>query len=296
MPEFVTLKRFDAQRKHFHIYKIKSTALDHQSHYHDYYQICYVVSGEILHLQNAQAVNLTAGDAFIVPPGFTHSLHFNNAYAEIFSLSFEEALFPPGFNQSGAYHFLSELHTAAAGETANAIRLKVSMNQPQQKTMESLMGCLIQQQKQPHPPGLSIAPSIVSAAIYLLAQSYYLQRSDGQDYEERDQYGGTILHCIDYIDEHYKEDLSPADLTKRFGISRSILFAVFPQFAGMPLRKYISFKRIKEAQMQIRTNPEKPLSQIAMDVGFRDDSTFYRNFLKHTGVSPAKYRAIHKAE
>jgi two-component system response regulator YesN len=105
-------------------------------------------------------------------------------------------------------------------------------------------------------------------------------------------YGGTILQCIEHIDRHYKEELSPGDLARRFGLSRSVLFAVFPQFAGMPLRKYIAGKRIKEAQVLIRSHPNRPLSQIATEVGYKDDSTFYRNFLKITGMPPAKYKSL----
>lgn len=74
MAEFVDLNRFGAQERHYHIYRIRSTYLDHQSHYHNYYQICFVVSGELQHIQQSGAVRLSAGDAFLVPPGFVHAL------------------------------------------------------------------------------------------------------------------------------------------------------------------------------------------------------------------------------
>ena len=83
MPEFVNLERFHAKERHYHIYRIRSTYLDHQSHYHDYYQICFVVSGELQHMHQNGAVRLSAGDAFIVPPGFLHALHFENTRSEI---------------------------------------------------------------------------------------------------------------------------------------------------------------------------------------------------------------------
>ena len=80
------------------------------------------------------------------------------------------------------------------------------------------------------------------------------------------------------------------ELAKQFGISRSTFCSVFPQFTGMPLQKYVAQKRIKEAQILIRSCPEKSISQIALEVGYQDDSTFYRNFLRITGVSPLKYK------
>ena len=76
-----------------------------------------------------------------------------------------------------------------------------------------------------------------------------------------------------------------------FSFAGSVFFSVFPQFAGQPFRKYVASKRIVEAQMLIRTYPDRPISQIADAVGYIDDSTFYRNFLQITGVTPSKYRA-----
>ena len=86
MAEYITLKYFHATAQHYHIYRIQETAVAHQPHYHNYYQVCYVVSGEIIHRQNHDAVTLRAGDAFIVPPNFTHSIQFNNKHSEMYSL------------------------------------------------------------------------------------------------------------------------------------------------------------------------------------------------------------------
>jgi YesN/AraC family two-component response regulator len=158
---------------------------------------------------------------------------------------------------------------------------------------ESLLACLMLQQQTSCQPGLSCAPSITAALLCLLSQSYYGQPHNADRYESKTEYGGAIMACIDYIDHHYKEPLNAADLSKRFGISRSVLFATFPQFAGMPLRQYIARKRISEAQMLIRSRPELRLGQIAALVGFDDISSFYRNFLKVTGMSPSKYRELH---
>ncbi len=291
MPERVTLENFQAAQRHYHIYRIHSTAVAHLNHYHDYYQVCYVVSGEILHKQGKDVVALQAGDAFIVPPGFVHSVHFNNAYTEMYSLSFSQTLFTPGFTQSNAYQFLAGLQTGVAAMEGETVRLRLSLDISLRQSMEDLMKCLIRQQESACPQGLSAAPSLVSSILYLLSQSYYGQPQNAHAYRALADYSGPMLQCIGYVDKHYKENLSPMELAKQYGLSRSVFFSVFPQFAGMPFRKYVASKRIAEAQMLIRTYPERPISQIANAVGYIDDSTFYRNFLQITGVTPSKYRS-----
>lgn len=290
MAELITLEQFQATTRHYHIYRIRETKIAHLDHYHNYYQVCYVVSGEIVHRQNDEAVSLCAGDAFIVPPGLTHSLHFNNAYAEIYSLAFEESLFAPGFPQSNAYQFLESLHAKAAVPTHNSIRLCITLSRDQRRLIENLLECLIHQQQNDCPTGLSSAPSITAAIVYVLAQSYYQQPQNTSELDGLANYNSTLLQCVAYIDGHFREPISLSGLAKRFGISRSSFCSVFPQFTGMPLQKYVANKRIKEAQILIRSCPEKSISQIATEVGYQDDSTFYRNFLRITGIPPLKYK------
>lgn len=292
MAEFVTLEDFQAAQRHYHIYRIRQTELNHKDHYHNYYQVCYVVSGELKHCQSRDTVTLSAGDAFIVPPGFTHSLHFDNAYTEMYSLAFDEQLFAPGFPQSNAYKFLESLQVKAAVPIHNSVRLQVTLSRSQRRLMESLLECLVRQQQEDCPLGLSAAPSLTASIIYVLAQSYYQQPQNTGELDELAIYNSTLLQCVAYIDQHFREPISLSDLAKRFGLSRSSFCSVFPQFTGMPLRKYIASKRIKEAQTLIRSHPNKPLSLIAAEVGYNDDSTFYRNFLQITGLAPGKYRAI----
>ena len=286
MAEFITLSHFRATARRYHIYRIRKTVVDHRPHYHNYFQISYVVSGEIIHRQGDAEVTLRAGDAFIVPPDFTHSLHFNNERTEMYSLAFEESLFPPGFSQSNAYQFLASLRP----KTSDSVRLRVTLNKGQRRLLERLLECLMGQQQEECPPGLSVAPSLVDAIVCLLAQGYYQQPQNASELDELARYNGAMLQCAAYIDRHFREPLTIAGLTRELGLSRSAFCAVFPQFAGMPLRKYIAQKRIKEAQNLIRANPERPLSAIATEVGYQDDSTFYRNFLQVTGLSPSRYR------
>lgn len=291
MAEFITLEHFHAASQRYHIYKIQKTEVDHLPHYHDYFQVCYVVSGEIIHRQNHEAVTLRAGDAFIVPPNFTHSLHFNNEHTELYSLAFEESLFHPGFPQSNAYSFLESLQRKATDPAQESVRLRVSMDKNHRKLMENLLECLVYQQQTVCPTDLSSAPSLTAAIVYLLAQCYYQQPHNTVELDALANYNSTLLQCVAYIDRHFREPISLDSLAKQFGLSRSSFCSVFPQFTGMPLQKYIAQKRIKEAQILMRTHPEKSISRIATEIGYQDDSTFYRNFLRITGVSPSKYRA-----
>lgn len=289
MAEFVNLERFHAKARHYHIYRIRSTDLDHQAHYHDYYQICFVVSGELQHFQQNEAVRLSAGDAFLVPPGFVHALHFENTRSEVYSLAFDWDLFGPGFAQSETGRFLSGLQ---AGDPRNiGVRLRTILDKEQRRHLQNILDCLIWQQKGNISPLLSAAPNLVASALQLLIQSYYSQPQNAP-HAPTPRDAGTVAQCLEYIDTHFREELSLTELCKRFGLSRSVFCAAFPQLSGLPLRQYIAQKRIAEAQMLIRSQRELSLSQVAALVGYQDDTSFYRNFLKIAGVTPSQYRNL----
>lgn len=292
MAEFITLSDFGAAASRYHIYRIKGSARSHQPHYHNYYQVCFVIGGEILHGQGESVVTLAAGDAFIVPPGFVHSLNFGNTAAEIYSLAFEEALFAPTFAQSGISRFITGLRDEASRESAPGVRLRVVLDEEHRKSIRALLEALMRQQKSDCVPELSAAPSMVEAILYLLAQCYYSQPQNAASLDRLMSYDNVLHQCIAYVDEHFREPLTLAEVALRFGLSRASFCMVFPRFAGVSLRQYIAAKRIEEAQMLIRSHPARSLAAIGREVGYADEVTFYRNFLRLVGLSPAKYRAL----
>lgn len=291
MSELITLHHFDAQQRHYHIYRTKNSTLAHQTHCHDYYQVCLVTCGQILHRQQDEPISLGPGDAFIIPPGMTHSLHFDDPFSEVYSLAFDLSLFHPGFPRSNAHRFLMDLQSSTSD---GSVQLRVVLGEAQRTGIQSLMDCLIrQQQEEPAPAELSAAPSLISSILYLLAQSYYGQPQNTHLLSELAEYNTTLVQCTRYIDQNFTQPLDLASLARQFGLSRSTLCAIFPQFTGLSPHRYIAKKRIEAAQLLIRSEPKLPLSQIAARVGYDEPSTFYRTFLRLTGLSPSAYRQLY---
>ncbi len=285
MAELITLAYFDAEARQYHIYHPDRSAVDGKMHYHDYFQVCFVTQGRLIHYQEGTHITLKKGDAFVIPPGFLHSLHFDAPNTQAMSLAFLDTMFHAGFNKSPVYAFLTDLQTDIPSK---GVQLRLRPDPRQQESLQALLSILIREQNVNNPPALSAAPSLISSVLFLLAQCYY---QNTKDRKHPPTGNDPLLQCIRYIDLHFRQPLSLDALTRQFGISRSAFCAAFPQYAGMPLGQYIAQKRIREAQLLIRSHPELPLSQIGTRVGYEDSSTFYRNFKKFTGISPADYRA-----
>lgn len=289
MSNLIPFEEFNAESKDYYAYRCTSCKDSQTPHYHDYFELGYIISGQACHSQGNDSMVLNPGDVFIIPTGFIHKLKFTAENTELYALAFQESIFPIEFLQSNTLHFLKDLK---AHYDTGIIPLSLTPNSEQKNSIETLMKVLIQEQKSSISPELSAAPTLIMSIVCLLAQCYYGNTNNNRQPWNQADNVQLLRRCIAYVDTHFTEHLTPDTLAKQFGFSRSSLCSALQQRTGLPLHKYISTKRIHRAQMLIRTNPETPLSQIAGQVGYEDDSTFYRNFLKIAGVSPSSFRDL----
>lgn len=270
--------------QNYHIYRICGSEVSQQPHTHEYFQVCYVERGHIEHLQQNDAVDLRAGDAFIVPPGFEHRILFPDPNAQVYSLSFQENLFHPGFSASNVYSFMTALCLQKI-----PVRMKVSLDAGRRQTVHSLMDALIREQDNRTAPTLTAAGSLVAAVMCVLSQAYASDDANREPLQAAARYAESMNRCIAYIDAHFTQDLTLPDLCHRFALSRTQFGTLFPRFAGTTLKRYIAQKRIGYA-VALLGSTDFPIQQIAEISGYGDISTFYRNFTKITGTQPSAYR------
>ena len=287
----ITLDYFGAADRYYNLRKITDSQIK-ENHYHDFFQICYVLRGQIEHLHDGKMIPLGRGDAFIIPPGLSHELRFASDESEIYSLSFDENIFSPGFPQSGAHKFMLALQGNPLSTREQPLKLRVSLETDQRQNVQAMMECIMREQQRDHTGEMTAVPSCIAAILYVLSQSYYKQPQNEGEYNELATYTNTLTSCTEYLDRHYNEHITLEVLIKQFGMSRTTFCTLFPQFTGLSLKQYISRKRILEAEALIRSRPDLPLSEVAEKVGYEEISTFYRNFVRIAGVAPSKYKEI----
>lgn len=287
----ITLDYFGAADRSYNLRRICDSQIK-ENHYHDFFQICYVLRGQIEHYHDGKMIPLGRGDAFIIPPGLSHELRFSGDESEIFSLSFDENIFSPGFPQSGAHKFLLTLQDNPLAKREQPLKLRVSLESDQRQNVQALMECIMREQQRDHTGEMTAVPSCIAGILYVLSQSYYRQPQNKEEYSEIAAYTDILSNCTEYLDQHYNEHITLDVLLKQFGMSRTTFCTLFPQFTGLSLKQYLSRKRILEAEALIRSRPDLSLSEIAEMVGYEEISTFYRNFVRVAGVSPSKYKEI----
>lgn len=98
-----------------------------------------------------------------------------------------------------------------------------------------------------------------------------------------------ISHCVQFIQENYKNDITVAMLKTICHCSDSYINHVFKKRSGKNIRQYINNLRINES-IELLTTSKKNISEISQNVGFKDPDYFSKVFTSITGISPKKYR------
>ena len=93
-----------------------------------------------------------------------------------------------------------------------------------------------------------------------------------------------------FIDEHYAENISLADLAEGLGMSGGYLSTVINRNMGCGYTDYLNQVRIEHACLYLEQDYLK-VYEIAYKVGFRDTKYFSKVFKKLKGMTPKEYRA-----
>ena len=81
---------------------------------------------------------------------------------------------------------------------------------------------------------------------------------------------------------------SVTDLAMLAGVHASHLLRVFRRHHGTTIATYVRQRRIERARIEVAKG-DRPLSMIALDAGFSDQSHFTRVFRQAFGETPARY-------
>lgn len=103
----------------------------------------------------------------------------------------------------------------------------------------------------------------------------------------------TLDRALQYIAQHYgSPGLSPASAAKALGVSVRKLHLLVSS-SGKSFGERVADRRLEEARLLLLTpgTAERPIADIAFEVGYVDLSTFYRAFRAKWGISPGEARA-----
>ncbi|MFV0361800.1 MAG: response regulator [Suipraeoptans sp.] len=106
----------------------------------------------------------------------------------------------------------------------------------------------------------------------------------------RDKADGIVDNVVSYINENYMdEELSLADIAKKYFVNSSYLSRIFKEKVGKPFRDYLFEVRMGNAKRLFEQSDLKAY-EVSVKCGIKDPSYFSVCFKKYTGKSVNQYK------
>lgn len=99
-----------------------------------------------------------------------------------------------------------------------------------------------------------------------------------------------------WIDANLQHDIGLDGAAAEAGLSSFHFLRLFSQVLGVTPHQYLVRSRLRRAARLLAEDEHRPVTEVALDVGFADLSNFVRTFHRAAGVSPGGFRRAAKGD
>jgi AraC family transcriptional regulator len=229
------------------------------THAHEETHLIFVIQGRVEERRLRQTFVRTPDTLFLLPSGEPHSTHFCGGVT-----TFEIAMTSAWAERLRPYSSLVERPSTIQGGRPIwlARRLYDEYRHRDDLTALMLEGLLLELLAQMARDASETASSVIPRRMAL---------------------------ARDFVHAHFTESLTVAQVAAAAGVHPAHLTRSFRQQLGCTLGDYIRRLRIEFASHLLLTSAT-PLSQVALETGFSDQSHFTRTFKSITGMTPTEFQ------
>ena len=248
-------------------------------HSHESTELVIVTRGHGKHILSDSERKISAGDVFLIHGKTRH------AYAELHDLALYNIMFDlkafnhPLFSLQGK-SLLPSLFLLKVPD--GGIRLS---GEPFQTAFD-----LLRKMEEEQFSGAEDSPAMIAALfIQLILHLGRFAKSSGLP--QKDCLFSRVDDLVDELTEFSERKWTRQEMAKSAGMSLSTLTRHFRDRTGASPLEFLIRVRLKKASLLLQ-DPELGIGEIADQTGFSDSNYFCRQFKKHFGISPGKYRKI----
>lgn len=270
---------------------VPNTYQDLSLHWHEEAEIGWIQEGEIDYDINFESFRVRKGDLLLIAPHILHAAHAvpgKRMVSEslVFHLDMLGYQTPDACTircisplQNGKYRFVPVVHSGQPGYGELIA------------CMEELLGCMQPKEdavpKAEEPAEELYRKELLFRLFRLLYRYGYVVKNESgrEDFAAEEK----MKQVLTFIRSHYAEALTVGQLAGLCHFSETYFMSFFKRFAGMTCVEYINHYRLSQAA-RILVQTDRPVTEAALENGFRNISYFNRQFRRQYGTTPREYR------
>ncbi|MBQ3464011.1 MAG: helix-turn-helix domain-containing protein [Clostridia bacterium] len=244
-------------------------------HYHDAYEIYLQLDGKRYFFYDNICHVLEHGDMIILRPFDIHYAESRECeYYERYVLNFKSQALNSILTKEEAYILLEK-------------KLKPGIIRLGDRETEELLEYFKKAEAYSKLHGFLADKLICSAVLQLIVKAVgYIKEDYLQDGERVPE---KIIDALDYMNKHYKEEISIDDISAAANMSKHYFCRLFKRTTGATALGYLHNIRLTRVH-NLLLNTTMPLDEIAWETGFGTTATLARVFKAAYGVPPREFR------
>ena len=230
---------------------------DWMPHFHKNFELIYVLDGRLSLTVNGVTEAMEAGDFALILSNQIHSFH-SEGHSNIWIAIFSEQFVP---------------HFAGYVEKSEGVRSVF-------RCEESVHNFLLER--------LLLTDSTITmkkACFYALCDEYLRQIPQREQKSRNDD---LICRVLDYVEAHYREDISLSSIAEEFGYEYHYFSRILNQGYQINFSALVNEYRL-DCAMRLLETTDKSITDVAMESGFQSIRNFNHVFRRMVGVAPADY-------
>ena len=254
-------------------------------HYHNFYEIIYVLEGAYSSMIENRTYHLKKGDFLLIDRNVMHKYHFvekkhDSSKRIILWITQEQLAEMSGEDM--------DLSGCFRGKESSAYHFPIYYEEMLQGYLLKLAMTEMAESKHPG------AKEVLDKGYLTLFFVYLNILCDREEYlfAGEEMITNPLVEQVNsYIDEHISERIVVEDLAEHVHMSKYHFLRKFKDLTGVTVHSFLVNRRLMKACEALKAG--KSVTESYQEAGFADYTSFLRNFRETYGVSPGKYLELY---
>ncbi len=264
-------------------FKIVHQQLSVFTHFHDFYELAFVIEGAGLHVTTAGEQRVGRGTVIFVAPGVSHGFRMGKDLVVYNCFIRTEAA---RFDLPWARRDEWLGHLFGPPGVEPRLPAVVTLDE------EALLACLghLDAIRQHQAAERSEAFDLGHLLLALDVLARHFERNHVERMTIDPSVPAVVASAIDLLDHDLQRHWTLDELAAHLFVGSFHLLRQFNRWVGMPPMAYLGLRRAERAATLLAST-DGSIASVGMEVGWPEPSHFSRRFRQHLGMSPRSYRA-----